>query len=111
MKVIHKALAPLASLEVQKRYIVNGSKDNYLLHEDLLNTAINTLFEQQVVTFDETGALKELKEAIRACDIPEGMSNSNIIFHHQPWIKIRELSKKILLEIGFDLRAWEKHEL
>jgi hypothetical protein len=111
MKLIHKALAPLASLKVQKRYIVKGTKDNYLLPEDLLNTAINILFEQQAVTFDETGALKELKEAIRACDIPEGMSNSEMILGCEPWIKVRETSKKYLSEIGFDLQAWEKHEL
>ena len=111
MKRIHKALAPLASLEVQNRYIVKGTKDNYLLPEDLLNTAINTLFEQQAVTLHETGALKELKEAIRACDIPEGMSNSELITGYEPWIKVREASKKYLSEIGFDLQAWEKNEL
>ena len=111
MKLIHKVLAPLASLEAQNRYIVKGTKDNYLLLEDLLNAAINTLFEQQAVKFDETGALKELKEAIRACDIPEGMSNSDIILGYKPWIKVRETSKKYLLEIGFDLRAWEINEL
>ena len=111
MKLIHKALAPLASLEAQNRYIVKGTKDAYLLPEDLLNTAINTLFEQQAVAFDDTGALKELKEAIRACDIPEGMSNSELILCYEPWIKIRETSKKYLSEIGFDLQAWEKSEL
>ena len=110
MKLIHKALVPLASLEVQNRYIVKGTKDQYLLPQDLLNNAINTLFEQQAVTFDETGALKELKEAIRACDIPEGMSNSELIFHYEPWGKIRETAKTYLSEIGFDLQAWEKNE-
>jgi len=111
MKIIHKALAPLASLEVQKRYIVNGTKDKYLLPEDLLNSAINKLFEQQAVTFNETEALKELKEAIRACDIPEDISNSELILGYAPWIKVRETSKKYLSETGFDLQAWEEHEL
>jgi len=111
MKLIHKALAPLASLKVQNRYIVKETKDEYLLPEDLLNTAINNLFEQQAVTFEETEAFEELKEAIRACDIPKGMSNSDIILGYKPWIRVRETSKKYLLEIGFDLQAWEKDEL
>ena len=111
MKRIHKTLAPLASLEVQKRYIVNGIKDNFILPEDLLNAAINLFFEQHGVRIEETGALKELKEAVRACDIPEGMSHSDLILSYEPWIKVRETSKKYLLETGFDLRAWENHEL
>jgi hypothetical protein len=110
MKLIHKALAPLASLEVQNRYIIKGTKDKYLLPEDLLNTAINTLFEQQAAGFDETEALNELKEAIRACDIPEGMSKSELILGYAPWIKVRETSKKYLSEIDFDLQAWEKND-
>jgi hypothetical protein len=110
MKLIHKALAPLASLEVQKRNIVNGD-DEYLLPEDLLNTAINVLFEQRVNTFDETGSLTKLNEAIRACDIPKGMSNSELILNYEPWIKIRELSERYLSEIGFDLQSREKQEL
>jgi len=110
-RIIHKALAPLASLEVQRRYIVEETRDEYLLPDDLLNTAINVLFEQQAVTFDQTGSLRELKEAIRACDIPEGMSNSELILGYEPWIKVRETSKKYLSEIGFDLQAWEEREL
>jgi hypothetical protein len=110
-KIIHRALAPLASLEVQKRYIVDETRDEYLLPNELLNSAINTLFEQKAVKFDETQSLRELKEAIRACDIPEGMSNSELILRYEPWIKVRETSKKYLSEIGFDLQAWEEHEL
>ncbi len=111
MKLLHKALAPLASLEVQKRYIVNGTKDNYLLPEDLLNAAINVLFEQQALKFEETETLGELKEAIRCCDIPDNLSGSDVVFGYKPWAKVREASQKYLLETGFDLQTWEKHEL
>ena len=55
--------------------------------------------------------LKELKEAIRACDIPRDLSNSELILGYEPWIKVREASAKYLSEIGFDLQAWEEHEL
>jgi hypothetical protein len=110
VSLVHRALAPLASLEVQKRYIHKRTKDDYLLPEDLLNTAINVLFEQQAVRLDETGTLEELREAIRACNIPEGLSNSEMIFSYEPWIKVREKSRQYLLEAGFDLEAWERLE-
>jgi len=111
MKLLHKVLAPLASLEVQNRYIINGTKDNYLLPEDLLNSAINVLLEQQALKFEETEMLSELKEAIRCCNIPDNLLGSDVVFRYKPWAKVREVSQKYLLEIGFDLQTWEKHEL
>ena len=110
MKVVHRALAPLASLKVQKRFIIEGTKDNYLLPEDLLNTAINLLFEQHGITLAETETLRELKDAIRACKIPQSLSNHGLVLDHEPWIRVREKSRKYLLEIGFDLDAWERLE-
>ena len=111
MKIVHKALAPLASLEVQTRYIVNGTKDNYLLPEDLLNSAINVLFQQKAVKYEESKTLQELREALRACEIPQGMSALDLVSGYAPWVKVRDNARKYLSEIGFDLQAWEKHEL
>jgi hypothetical protein len=111
MKLIHNALAPLASLRVQDKYIVRGTKDEYLLPNELLNTAFNVLFEQKGVKFEESETLGKLKQAIRACEIPEGMSGSDIVLGYKPWIKIREMSKKYLVENGFDLQSWETNEL
>lgn len=111
MKIIHSALAPLASLKVQERYIVNGTKDEYLLPDELLNSAINVLFEQKAVVFEENETLNELKKAIRACDIPEEISNAELVVNYEPWKRVRDLSKSYLLKIGFDLEAWEENEL
>lgn len=111
MKIVHKALAPLASLEAQNRYIINGTKENYLLPEDLLNSAINVLFEQKAVKLEESKTLQELREAIRACEVPQGMSPRDLVSAYAPWVKVRDSARKYLSEIGFDLRAWEEHEL
>jgi hypothetical protein len=111
MNRIQETLAPLASLAIQEKYIVNGTKDDYLLPEELLNIAINVLFEQRGITIPKSKTLEDVKEAIRACDIPEGMSGHDIVFGHKPWIKVRATSKRYLSEIGFDLKAWEEHEL
>lgn len=111
MKLIHQTLAPLASLRVQDRYIVHGTKDEYLLPEELLNSAINVLFEQKGVKLEQNEKLEELKQAIRACDIQEGMPNSELILNYDPWKSVQERSKDYLTEIGFDLETWEKNEL
>ena len=111
MKIIHKALAPLASLEVQKRFILNSTNDEYILPGELLEYAVNVLFEQNVVKFKETETLTELKKSIKACDIPENMDYSELILNYKPWEKVRVLSKKYLEEIGFNLSEWEQNEL
>ena len=111
MKIIHKALAPLASLEAQNRYIINGTKDSYLLPEDLLSSATNVLFEQKAVKFEESKTLQQLRDAIRACEIPQGISARDLVSGYAPWVKVRDSARTYLSEIGFDLQAWEKHEL
>lgn len=111
MKRLHEVLAPLASLAVQEKYIVNGKTDEYLLPEELLNIAINVLFEQKGIMLPESKTLDEVKEAIRACDVPGEMSGPEIVLGYKPWIKVREASEKFLSEAGFNLEAWEAHAL
>ena len=109
--MVYAALAPLASLRVQDRYIVNGTKDEYLLPDELLERAISLLFEQRVVKVEESRKLEELKQALRACNLPGTMSNSELVFDYGPWKAVREKSRDYLAEIGFDLETWEKNEL
>ena len=111
MKLIEKVLAPLASLKVQERYIVHGDEDNYLLPEDLLERAINFLFEQQGVRYESTDLLKRLKENIKIINIPESLSNQELVYKFQPWLEIRENARSVLEKTGFDLEEWEKNEL
>lgn len=98
-------------MAVQEKYIVNGNTDEYLLPEELLNVAINVLFEQKGIEIPESKTLNEVKKAIWACDIPEQMSGPEIVLGYKPWIKVREASEKFLSETGFNLKAWEAHEL
>ena len=111
MKLIEKFLAPLASLKVQERYIVYGDKNNYLLPEDLLERAINFLFEQQGDKYENTDLMKKIKENIKRIEIPESLSNHDLVYKFKPWIVIRENSRLILEKTGFNLEEWEENEL
>jgi hypothetical protein len=111
MKKIEGILAPLASLKVQDRFIVHGNKDEYLVPEELLESAINFLFEQQIITYQNTEIMQRLKENIRNVEIPSGISNRELVYEYGPWIRIREDAQLILEELGFDLANWEINEL
>lgn len=110
MKIIERILAPLASLKVQDRFIVHGN-DEYLVPEELLESAINFLFEQQIITYQNTEKMLRLKENIRNIEIPSGISNYELVYEYGPWIRIREDAQLILEELGFNLENWEINEL
>jgi hypothetical protein len=111
MKRIHNILAPLASFEAQDRYIVNGTAEFYLLPNDLLSSAFNFFFEQKVIEYEDSAAIREFKDALRHYDYPEEISNRELVFHYEPWINLRNKAKRVLDEMGFNLQAWEKKEL
>jgi hypothetical protein len=111
MKKIERILAPLASLKVQDRFIVHGNKDEYLVPEELLESAINFLFEQQIIAYQNTEKMLRLKENIRNVEIPSAISNRELIYEYGPWVRIREDAQLILEELGFDLANWEITEL
>ncbi|MBD3617970.1 MAG: hypothetical protein HUJ28_00645 [Chromatiales bacterium] len=111
MKLIHKVLAPMASLKIQERYVIDGTKEEYLLPEELLNSAKNILFEQKGIVLEENEILSDLKKAIRAIEIPDEITGDELVRNYEPWRRIRELSKDYLVKDGFDLEGWERNEL
>src|SRR5262245_4003680 len=102
MKSIEKALAPLASLKVRQRYIVDGTKHEYLVPEDLLESACSALEFQ-----DMTPELFAVREALKACELPEGISASRLVSEYAPWGTLRSAAKTYLLATGFNLEQWE----
>jgi hypothetical protein len=106
MNRIEKALAPLASLRVQQRYIVDGTKNEYLIPEELLESAASAL-EGQAMTFE----LSTFKAALLACNLPENISASQLVSEYGPWCALRSAAKAYLLASGFDLEQWEAQEL
>jgi hypothetical protein len=106
MRRIEKVLAPLASLRVQRRYIVEGTKDEYLVPEEMLNSALSELSHQQL-----TPELASVHRALQACDPPSHLSASQLVYEYAPWLQVRESAYSYLKAKGFDLEAWEGNEL
>jgi hypothetical protein len=106
MRRIEKALAPLASLKVQHRYIIEGTKDEYLVPEEMLNSAFSELSRQQL-----TPELANVHRALRACDLPADLTATQLVYQYAPWLQLREAARSYLKASGFDLEAWEGNEL
>ena len=108
LEVICTILAPLASAKEQEKYIVHGTGDEYLLAEEVLEMAWNLLAERTDIAFPASENLARLRDAVEACDVPEEVSNEQLVYEYKPWLKARALAKVYLEEIGFDLEAYER---
>jgi hypothetical protein len=108
MDLICTILAPLASVKEQEKYIVHGTKDAYLLPEELLERAWNLLAERKDIALPASKHLAPLRDAVDACDVPEEVSNEQLVRSYEPWLKVRALAQACLKEMGFDLEAYER---
>ena len=105
-------LAPLASLEAQRRWIVNGTRETYLVPDQLLEDArdvarLVALPEYAGRLPDELPSLlKRLSESVEMVDLA-GVSNYALVESDPGWRAVREQSRACLDLLGYDLAQWE----
>jgi hypothetical protein len=104
------SMARMASEALQRAFIDNGTKDQYLLPEELFDSMLHTL-RQLVLLSDDP--LKERLLGLYVYCIKESDKVKNKNFYGSTeWVNIRTAVSNFLLHIvKFDLEAWEKREL
>lgn len=116
---IAKRLAPLASLAAQRRYIVQGTRDEYLVPSELLNDADAVVREvrrmpvvQDALPASAVQAILDLDNLLHAAvaTTERTQSNEQLVEHDTAWRAVREHVARCLDMIDFDLAAWEKTE-
>ena len=116
--VLFKCLAPLASERAQDKYIVHGTKDEYYLLSELLDTAASTVAHVLSVPMARSGLSATEIEVVRKFDVVlngegkdldvEAYSNSYLIHSCSEWAKIRRAANTCLVALGFDVSIWEQ---
>ena len=112
---IPQRLAPLASLAAQRRWIVNGTPDEYLVPEQLLEDALDAARFARMPHVRSglppglLPALEQLAE-LAGCVGVEGTSNETLVESDPAWVAVREQSRVCLAVVGFDLPRWEAAE-
>jgi len=108
----------MASLKVQQRFIVSGTKDHYLLPEEILEDAqaaaarwaLSPDLTARQRTVIQNAAIIFRREGSRV-DLGTGTSHRQLIEDDPSWAAIREAAGTCLEALGFDLLAWERREL
>ncbi|MCZ6856453.1 MAG: hypothetical protein O7F70_00495 [Gemmatimonadetes bacterium] len=109
-------LGPLASQAVQRRYLVGGTQDSYLLAEEVLNDGDYFLRHPQLGATKSLPSVQEFARALQECarKVPLDdvtVSNETLVERDPYWARIRNAAQAVLQEMGADLGAWERGKL
>jgi hypothetical protein len=119
---IQEALCGLASVAYQTKYIIPGTSEEYVLPEELLDSAcsiIETTLKSKILIKslkgDEARELSILLTTLRGLqgDIPlddPTVSNYDLILTNPSWLKARNLAQEALEVLGCNLADWERKE-
>ena len=111
-----RLLGPLASLVVQRRYIVEATGDSYLVPAELVNEGHYFLRHPLL---GETGSLPSVQKFGRVLEqvgprLPlddSSVSNDALVEQDPDWIRVREAARAVLQEMGADIEEWEREQL
>lgn len=112
---VTQRLALLASLAAQRRWIVNGTPDEYLVPQQLLEDALDAARFASLpqmrsgLPSELLLALEQLVELAGRVRV-EGTSNDALVELDPAWAAVRKQSQICLAVVGFDLPKWEATE-
>jgi hypothetical protein len=116
---ISRRLAPLASLAAQRRYIVHGTRDEYLVPSQLLDDADDVIRQirtmpavHDALSSAAVQAVLDLDDLLDAADRAAEVvsSGEELVERDVAWRAVREHVARCLDIMGFDLREWEQAE-
>ena len=101
---------------MQRRYIVEASKANYLDPEKIVKNAFQFINDPQlgdVGSLDSVGnldlILKEVSPRIAFDDF--WFCTKTLVERNEEWDQMRSAARRVLMEIGADLYAWVRREV
>jgi len=108
-KRLYEALSDLASLDFQMKYCVNATPEEYMLPEEMVESAISTIetvlsSDKQRTSYGDSelealrGFIKLAKERFEALDIAN-QSVQNLILRDSNWSGIRQAAATCLAHL------------
>jgi len=124
-KGLLETLAYLASLQVQEKHIIGGTKEEYIVPDDLLEDYLSEVEFFKSAKFPNRDGWLKSRAGEKAAKLIEELYSdvkvsgsflekythayiAELIKADPVWIRLRDSSKKILTLCGFDLESWEK---
>jgi hypothetical protein len=110
---ITERLAHLASLNIQRRYIIDATRDEYLLPEELIDDAHAVVRQirtkPEALSAPAATAILALQPLLDAVVFPSGRDGlRHLVEDDTAWRAAREQAARCLDILGFDLVGWEE---
>lgn len=103
-------LALMASNRIQIEFIENGTKETYLLPDEIFDDLMGTL--RRLILFSEDPLKERILELYVYCLMESEKSQESCFYGSSEWNNIRIAVKNFLVHLtNFDLSKWEKQEL
>jgi hypothetical protein len=100
----------MASEALHRAFIDNGTKDQYLLPEELFDSLLGTL--RRLVLHSDDPLKERLLNLYVYCIKESDKVDAGTFYGSTEWANIRTAVRNLLLQlVKFDLEAWEKREL
>jgi hypothetical protein len=119
-EICHK-LVYLASIAAQERWMVNATKDEYLLPEELLNEALHAVESIRKSYPWAADVIPQHRDVIlrfgvildaEAQKVDEVNTEwKTLVRESRPWAAIRIAARACLDELGFDFATWERRKV
>lgn len=116
---LSKELACLASAKYQHKYISHGTKNEYVLPEELLDVVQGTIStilanetlskaysQQQLVALHRFAAIA--KSAYEAIPFEKDIGAIEIVESNEDWKKVRDAAGRCLITLEIDIKDWEE---
>lgn len=117
MKKLINEIARLASQKYQNDFILNGTKDSYVLPEEMIDTmcgTISTILGNEILrrslSIHQMDAIKKLDaEASEAASkLPWALiTKAGEVLERPEWIQIRQSAKECLQAFSVTVEDWE----
>ena len=111
-----RLLGPMASLAVQRRFVIGGTADSYGLASEFLDNAFAFVERTRATPIGALASVVELDKVLEDVGphIPvsdDGVSNEVLIEEHPGWARVRVAAGRVLREMGAGFDEWERSEL
>jgi hypothetical protein len=112
----------LASRRFQERYVVNGTKEQYAIPEEILEaalssarTALGQKSPNSALSATEANAaiefIADTSDAVSNLDLHDFVvTNNQLIEQDERWAAARTAAGRLLAAFGYDLAEWERQE-
>ena len=108
------ALSRLASSDLQQKYCLNGTKDGYLLPEELLSSAedwVEIVSASSLLTSHQLASIKKFQQSLDEVSneldrlFELGGKGPTHTLSSNAWLHAREAAARCLAELGLDVRV------